>query len=66
MARNGTEKTECKITLIWEKCEFAQLEVKFLGQIIDQNGVHPDPLKGKAIKDMLPPTNQTEARCFLV
>ena len=56
---------ESKIILNREKCEFAQPEVKFLGQIIDQNGVHPDPLKVKAITDMLPPTNQTEARCFL-
>ena len=35
--------SESKVTLNWEKCEFAQPEVKFLGQIIDQNGVHPDP-----------------------
>ena len=57
--------SESKITLNREKCEFAQPEVKFLGQIIDQNGVHPDPLKVKAITDMPPPTNQTEARRFL-
>ena len=57
--------SESKITLNREKCEFAQPEVKFLGQIIDQNGVHPDPLKVKAVTDMPPPTNQTEARCFL-
>ena len=56
---------ESKVTLNWEKCEFAQPEVKFLRQIIDQNGVHPDPLKVKAITDMPPPTNQTEGRRFL-
>ena len=39
--------------------------MKFLGQIIDQNGVHSDPLKVKAITDMPPQTNQTEAICFL-
>ena len=36
---------ESKVTLNWEKCEFAQPEVKFLGQIIDQSVVHPDFLE---------------------
>ena len=56
---------ECRITLNWAKCEFAQLQVKFQGYIIDQNGVHPDPLKVEAITDMPPPTNKTEAKHFL-
>ena len=57
--------SESKITLNQEKYEFAQLEVKFLRQIIDQNGVRSDPLKVKAITDIPPPTNLTEARHFL-
>ena len=57
--------SESKITLNREKYEFAQLEVKFLRQIIDPNGVHSDPLKVKAITDMPPPTNLAEAKRFL-
>ena len=56
--------SESKITLNREKCEFAQPEVKFLGQIIDQNGVHPDPLKVKAITDLPPPTDPNRSKTF--
>ena len=31
----------------------------------DQNGVCPDPLKVKAITELPPPTNRTDAKCFL-
>ena len=54
--------SESKVMPNQGKCEFTQPEVKFLEQIIDQNGVHPDPLKVKAITDMPPPTNRTEVR----
>ena len=36
-------------TLNEEKCHFAQKSIKFLGHLIDDSGVHPDPEKVKAI-----------------
>ena len=35
--------SESKVTLNWEKCKFSWAEMNFMGQIIDQNGVHHDP-----------------------
>ena len=40
-------------------------EIKFLGQVIDQNGVRPDPQKFKAITEIPQSNNQTEVRRFL-
>ena len=54
-----------KITLNYDKCEFAKSEIEFLGQVIDQNGVRPDPQKVKAITEIPQPSNRTEARRFL-
>ena len=56
---------EAGITLNEEKCDISQNQVKFLGQIIDSNGIHPDPGKVTAVKQMNAPTNITELRRFL-
>ena len=45
------------VTLNFEKCVFSQNSVKFLGQIVDQNGIKPDPEKVNAIACMAEPTN---------
>ncbi len=52
---------------ICEKCAFAKPRVKFIGHIIDAEGIRTDPDKVGAIKDMSPPikVNFTEVRCFL-
>ena len=57
--------SESKISLNYDKCEFAKSEIKFLGQVIDQNRVHPDPQKVKAITEIPQPNNQMEVRRFL-
>ena len=44
-----------------DKCEFAKRTVKFLGHIIDDKGVHPDPDKVEAIKKF--PTPKTSLNC---
>ena len=41
---------EAGIILNEEKCEISQNQVKFLGQIVDSNGIHPDPGKVTAVK----------------
>uniref|UniRef100_A0A3B1J669 ribonuclease H n=1 Tax=Astyanax mexicanus TaxID=7994 RepID=A0A3B1J669_ASTMX len=53
------------ITLNTEKCSLSQREVKFLGHIISDSGVMPDPEKTAAVKDMPEPTNVSELRSFL-
>lgn len=47
------------------KCEFLAKEVRYLGFIIDENGVRVDPEKVKAITTMPHPRNVTELKSFL-
>ena len=56
---------EAELTLNKEKCQFCQKSIRFLGQLLDQTSVKPDPEKVRAIKQMKPPTNITELRRFL-
>ena len=53
------------VTLNPEKCEFAKSQVKFLGHVIDQEGIRADPDKTSAILQMAAPSNVTELRQFL-
>ena len=53
------------VTLNLDKCLFNQSEIKFLGYIINKDGVSPDPDKTAAVTNMLPPRNVTELRRFL-
>ena len=36
---------EAGLTLNCQKCHFSKPQVKFLGQIVDKDGVRPDPEK---------------------
>ena len=56
---------KANVTLNKDKCQFSRRSVKFLGQLIDQSGVRPDPNKVLAIQGMNEPTNITELRRFL-
>ena len=56
---------EAGLTLNKEKCEFSTKSIKFLGQVVDANGIKPDPDKITAINNMPQPTNTTELRRFL-
>ena len=53
------------ITLNMDKCEFLVSTMKFLGQIISQGGMRPDPEKISGITRMLPPTSIPELRRVL-
>ncbi len=48
---------ESGMTLKKDKCEFGCSEIKFLGHLVSNIGVKPDPEKVRAILDMLPPSN---------
>ncbi len=47
------------------KCEFSRSSIRFLGYIIDSDGLSADPQKVSAISDMNSPTNVSEVRRFL-
>ena len=57
--------TKASITLNSGKCEFSRRSVKFLGRVIDEAGIHPDPGKIQAIQKLPVPTNVTESCRFL-
>ena len=42
--------------------EFSKDQLKFLGHIIDKDGVRADPAKVKAIIDLPPPSNVSQMR----
>ena len=56
---------EAKVTLNGSKCEFSKSSVKFLGHIVDQNGISADPAKTTSITKMPPPQSVTEVRRFM-
>ena len=56
---------ENQVTLNSEKCELGKRSVKFLGHIVDQEGIRPDPQKTAAILEMETPCNITELRRFM-
>ena len=53
------------VTLNPQKCEFGKEQLKFLGHIIDREGIRADPDKVTAITEMKPPTNVLELRRFM-
>lgn len=48
-----------------EKCHFFQSSVKYLGHVVDAQGVHTDPDKTSALKNWPRPTNREELERFL-
>ncbi|XP_065084064.1 uncharacterized protein K02A2.6-like [Ochlerotatus camptorhynchus] len=48
-----------------EKCNFFQTEIRYLGHIVDRNGIRPDSEKLQAIASIPAPTNVSEVRSFL-
>ena len=53
------------VTLNLKKCEFNKSRIKFLGHIIDKDGIHVDPDKVEAVLKMDAPTDVSGLRCFL-
>jgi hypothetical protein len=47
------------------KCTFNATEVKFLGHIVGQNSVKPDPQKVQAVQDWAQPRDVSQLRSFL-
>ena len=53
------------LTLNQEKCKFSQSQVPFLGQVVNESGITPDPSKVAAIQNVRAPTGVGEVRRFL-
>ena len=53
------------VTLNVDKCELSKPSMKFLGHVIDANGIHADPAKVKAVTDLEPPKTASEVRRIL-
>ncbi|GJX31050.1 putative reverse transcriptase domain-containing protein [Tanacetum coccineum] len=56
---------EEKLFAKFSKCEFLLSKVKFLGHVIDSEGIHIDPAKIESVKDWASPKTPTEIRQFL-
>ena len=56
---------EANVTLNGAKCEFNKPSVKFLGHIVDRNGIRPDPAKTTSITKMATPTSVADVRRFM-
>ena len=53
------------VTINADKCKFHQSSIKFLGHIIDQEGVRLDPERITALLGMRAPTDIPELRRFM-
>jgi hypothetical protein len=48
-----------------DKCEFLRKEVNYLGHVITENGVRPDPTKVEAVEKFPRPVNEKQLKSFL-
>ncbi|UYV69307.1 K02A2.6-like [Cordylochernes scorpioides] len=56
---------EAKVTLNKAKCVFGVSRINFLGHILDEDGIRPDPAKIEAVAKMPAPTDVHGVRRFL-
>ena len=57
--------SECGLTLNSSKCSFGLSSIKFLGHVLSQSGVSPDPAKIESILSARSPDTVSELRGFL-
>ena len=57
--------SDAKLKLKREKCTFFLSKMKFLGYLLDAEGLHPDPQKVEAIHLYKPPKNIKQVRSFV-
>uniref|UniRef100_G3NZY0 Reverse transcriptase domain-containing protein n=1 Tax=Gasterosteus aculeatus TaxID=69293 RepID=G3NZY0_GASAC len=56
---------EVNLKLNKDKCEFGVKTLTFVGDVVSEEGVKPDPRKTSAINNMERPNNKDEVRRFL-
>lgn len=57
--------SEANLTINYDKCQFFRPSLKYLGFIVDVNGLHTDPKKVEAIGQYPIPKNSTEVKRFM-
>ena len=60
-----TRFEECGVALKPTKCVMGQNEVKFLGHVVSENKIAPDPRKVEAVRNWPTPTSIGDVRTFL-
>ncbi|CAF5223947.1 unnamed protein product, partial [Rotaria magnacalcarata] len=53
------------LTLHISKCQFCKTKLKYLGHVVSQSGIEPDPDKVRAVRDYPVPTRIKDVRAFL-
>ena len=53
------------LTIEPDKCEFLKTELSYLDHVVTNEGVKPDPLKVKAIKEFPIPRNTKDVKSYL-
>lgn len=53
---------EANLTVSREKCQFCKPQMKYLGYVVDRNGLHVDSDKVRAMLEVKAPRNVTEVR----
>ena len=61
-----TRLRQYKLKLQPEKCQFLRKEVSYLGHVITEDGVRPDPQKVTATEGFPTPTTPKELKVFAV
>ncbi|CAF4592125.1 unnamed protein product, partial [Rotaria magnacalcarata] len=56
---------ESGLTLHLSKCQFCKTKLRYLGHVVSQAGIEPDPEKIRAVRDYPVPTRLKEVRTFL-
>ena len=57
--------TEWNLKLNFDKCQIKQRQVKYVGHLVTNNGLKPDPNKVKAMREMPEPKSKEDIRRFL-
>lgn len=52
-------------TLRLDKCSFGQASIKYLGKIVDEKGIRPDPERLRILREMPAPKDIHQLRSFL-
>jgi RNase H-like domain found in reverse transcriptase/Reverse transcriptase (RNA-dependent DNA polymerase) len=56
---------EANLKMKLKKCEFAMRNIKFLGHVVGNDGLKPDPDNIKKVKELEPPKNLKDVRAIL-
>ena len=59
-----TRLKQCNLKLNPKKCSFLQSKVKYVGHVVSENGVEPDPEKLEKVANWPIPKNAEEVRQF--